>query len=226
MPSTIPSLAPAARDRALRLIREVADFVFASVCAGCGVAGTALCPACEAALAPCPVRVRAGDVPLRAGLAFQGPAAAVLRTIKEDGQTSLIRLLRPALAAAVQAVRADVGGPRRIDLVVPVPTSRAAFRRRGFRLPDALARTTGIPVRRALVPARRMQDQRGLGERERRRNLDGALVAARAGAGLTALVVDDVVTTGATSAEAVRALRAAGFRVVGAVAVAATPRRG
>jgi predicted amidophosphoribosyltransferase len=175
---------------------------------------------------PHPVRVQAGDVPLCAGLAFAGPAAAVLRAIKEDGQTTLIRPLRPALAAAVHTVRADLGESRSIDVVVPVPTSRAAFRRRGFRLPDALARTTGIPVLRALVPARRIQDQRGLGERERRRNVAGALIADRAGAGLTALVVDDVITTGATCAEAARALRAAGFRVVGAVAVAATPRRG
>lgn len=213
-------------DAARRLIREVADFAFASVCAGCGATGIALCPACEAALVPRPVRARAGGTELCAGLAFEGVAAAVLRAIKEDGQTSLIRPLRPALDAAVDAMRAGADGPRRIDVVVPVPTARPAFRRRGFRVPDLLARGTGIPMVRALVPARRVRDQRGLGEPERHRNVAGALVADRSGDGATALVVDDVITTGSTCAEAVRALRAAGFVVVGAVAVAATPRRG
>lgn len=226
MPAAIRPLPSSARAHARRLLLEVADFAFASVCAACGAAGTALCPPCAAALVPHPVRLRAGDVPLCAGLAYDGVAAAVLRAIKEDGQTSLIRVLRPALAAALSTLRSEPGERADIDVVVPVPTSWAAFRRRGFRVPELLARRTGVPVLRALVPARRVQDQRGLGERERRRNLAGALIADRAGDGATALIVDDVVTTGATCAEAARALRAAGFEVTGAVAVAATPRRG
>lgn len=217
---------PAARliapETVRRLLREVADFVFASVCAGCGRAGTALCAPCEAGLAPHVVRPGSGALPLRAGLAFDGAAAAVLRAVKEDGQTSLIRALRPALAAAVHDLCAGTDAPRRIDVAVPVPTSRAAFRRRGFRVPEILARGTGIPMQRALAYTRRVQDQRGLGADERRRNLAGGLIATRAGAGATALIVDDVITTGATCAEAARALRAAGFRVAGAVAVAAT----
>lgn len=215
-----------ARAGVRRLIREVADFAFASECAGCGAPGAALCPGCEAALVPCPVRTHVGGVALCAGLAFEGVQASVLRAIKEDGQTSLIRPLRPALAAAVDVLREEAGAARRIDVVVPVPTSRAAFRRRGFRVPDLLARSTGIPVLRALVPARRIRDQRGLDERERHRNVADALLADRAGGGAVALVVDDVITTGATCAEAARALRAAGFVVLGAAAVAATPRHG
>ena len=211
--------------RGSRLIREVVDFALASVCAGCGAPGAALCAQCETALAPRVVRVRAGDVPGCAGLAFEGAAAAVLRSIKEDGQTSLIRPLRPALAAAVAALRSGSGRALRIDVVVPVPTSRAAFRRRGFRLPELLARGIGVPMRRALLPARRVADQRLLGEEARRRNLAGAFVADRNGSGASALLVDDVITTGSTCGEAARALRAAGFTVVGAVAVAATMRR-
>ena len=208
-----------------RLIREVVDFALASECVACGALGTALCVDCEAALAPRVVRVRVGDVTGCAGLAFDGAAAAVLRSIKEDGQTSLIRPLRPALAAAVETLRSGSARALPIDVVVPVPTSRASFRRRGFRLPELLARGIGFPVQRALVPARRVTDQRLLGEHERRRNLAGAFVANRDGNGAAALLVDDVITTGSTCGEAARALRVAGFAVVGAVAVAATPRR-
>ncbi|MGN8024926.1 ComF family protein [Microbacterium sp. 22242] len=214
-----------------RLLREIADLAFASACAGCGAAGTALCPDCGRELVPHLLRPRSDAVPLRAGLAFEGVAASVLRAVKEDGQTSLIRVLRPALAAAVDDLLAgrtggDPGRRRPVDVVVPVPTSRTAFRRRGFRVPELLARGTGIPVQRALTYARRVEDQRGLTADERRRNLGGGLIATRPGEGRRALIVDDVVTTGATCAEAARALRAAGFEVVGAVAVAATRRRG
>ena len=208
-----------------RLIREVVDFALAAVCAGCGAPGTALCAECEATLAPRVVPVRTGDVPGCAGLAFDGVAAAALRAIKEDGQTSLIRPLRPALAAAVTALCSGSGRVLPVDVVVPVPTSRAAFRRRGFRLPELLARGIGVPMQRALLPARRVADQRLLGVQARRTNLAGAFVANRDGGGASAVLVDDVITTGSTCGEAARALRAAGFSVVGAVAVAATPRR-
>ncbi len=214
-------------DRAVRrIVREVADLAFASVCVGCGTAGTALCEACTAELAPQVVRPPSDVVPLRAGLAFEGVAASVLRAVKEDGQTSLLRRLRPALAAAVDDLRGGPAVPRRIDVVVPVPTTGAAFRRRGFRVPVMLARGTGIPVLRALSYTRRVRDQRGLGAEGRRRNLADALIATRAGRGAAALIVDDVITTGATCAEAARALDAAGFHVVGAVAAEATRRRG
>lgn len=209
-----------------RLLREVADFAFASVCAGCGAAGTALCGSCAVGLAPSVVRPRSEVVALRAGLVFDSAAAAVLRAVKEDGQTSLIRSLRPALAAAVDDLGSGASPPHRIDVVVPVPTTRAAFRRRGFRLPELLARGTGIPILRALSYTRRVRDQRGLGVQERRSNLAGGLVATRAGGARAALIVDDVITTGATCEEAARALSSAGFLVVGAVAVAATRRRG
>ncbi|MDQ4215417.1 ComF family protein [Microbacterium sp. ASV81] len=216
-------------ERLRRLIREIADLAFASACAGCGAAGTALCPACERRLAPRPVRPPSEALVLRAGLAFDGVAARVIRAIKEDGQTSLVRKLDPALAAAIADLPGGpgdgVGGGRRIDVVVPVPTSRAAFRRRGFRVPELLARRTGFPMVRALRHTRRVQDQRALTVEERRRNTAGSLRAVVRGEGAVALLVDDVITTGATCAEATRALREAGFEVAGAIAAAATERR-
>jgi predicted amidophosphoribosyltransferase len=67
--------------------------------------------------------------------------------------------------------------------------------------------------------------QKGLGIAERARNLDGVFALARPVGGVRVLVVDDVVTTGATLAAAAGVLRAGGADVVGAAVLAATPRR-
>lgn len=84
-------------------------------------------------------------------------------------------------------------------------------------------------IRPALVASRRVADQAGLNSVERAGNVRGAYVVARRWtgdvAGRTVLLVDDVVTTGATLCEGARALRSAGAEVVGAAVVAATARR-
>jgi predicted amidophosphoribosyltransferase len=90
-------------------------------------------------------------------------------------------------------------------------------------------RSCGVPARLAdaLTHARRVADQAGLGAPDRMANLAGALRVGRpAGvAGRRVVLVDDVVTTGVTLAEAARALRAAGAEVPAAAVIAATARR-
>lgn len=189
-----------------------------------------LCPACCRLLAvpfswrpdPCPP----GLPRLMAASSYDGPVRAALLAHKEHGRRGLGRPLGAALGRAV----AGVDGRRGVVLV-PVPSSRAAVRARGDdharRL--ALAAARELPGARALpllVPARAVADQSGLDARQRTANLAGALRARQPLDGVPVVVVDDVVTTGATLAEAVRALRAAGADVRGAAVVAATARRG
>lgn len=191
-------------------------------CAGCDALDVDLCEQCRDALVPAPhgqvLQTTGAPVALWSGLPFDGVPARVIRALKENGRTPLARPLAPALAAAA----AGLGAPDAV--VVPMPTSRASYRRRGYRVPDLLAARAGLPVARLLRPARRTRDQRGLGREERGRNVAGSLRAADA-SGRRVIVVDDVVTTGASLSEAVRALREAGAEVVGAATVAATPLR-
>lgn len=191
-------------------------------CAGCDEPDVALCERCALALAPDPrrqfIEAPGGVVAVWSGLAFEGVAARVLRAIKEEGRTSLAEALAPALAAAL--ARAGAGDA----VLVPLPTSRRSYRRRGYRVPDLLVRRVGRRPSRLLRYARRTGDQRGLDRDARARNVAQSLVAT-GGAGLRVVVVDDVVTTGASLSEAVRALRAGGAEVMAAVTVAATPRR-
>jgi predicted amidophosphoribosyltransferase len=90
-------------------------------------------------------------------------------------------------------------------------------------------RAQGVPavVRRLLVPVGQVRDQAGLDATERARNLAGSMAARRPGAPVLGrlVVVDDVVTTGATLREAQRALEEAGLVVHAHAAVAATAKR-
>jgi len=215
MPRTL-ALPPALREA----LADALCLAFPVECAGCGEDDVTLCAVCVSALTPRVIRRTLDEgVPVHSGIAFDGVAARVIRALKEEGRLGLARPLAPLLRAAVDAAGGDG------VVLVPIPTSAAAFRRRGYRVLDTVARRAGLTLARLLVPARRTADQRVLGRAQRRRNVSGSLRAGDA-AGLRVVLLDDVVTTGATLSEAARALDAAGAVVVGAATIAATPRRG
>ncbi|MCP2637483.1 ComF family protein [Microbacterium sp. HD4P20] len=191
-------------------------------CAGCDEPDVPLCERCLLALTSEPhhrlIHAGGGSFAVWSGLRFEAVPARVLRALKEDGRTGLAKALAPALLTALRAAGADAEAT-----LVAMPTSRASFRRRGYRVPDLIARRAGLRVQPLLQHTRRVSDQRRLGRDARQRNVEGSL-RARDAAGRRVIVLDDVVTTGASLAEAVRALRDAGAEVVAAVTVAATPR--
>ena len=204
--------------RAAGVLDEVLSLVLGATCAGCGVQGALLCGDCTAALSAAPVARRLdGGIAAVAAMRFDGVPARCIRAVKEEGATLLVKPLSEALRCVLPG--GGVG-------LVPIPTSRAAFRRRGYRVPESLIRAAGERPWRLLRPAARVADQRGLGRAERVLNVAGSMRTRYRGRGEEVVVVDDVITTGATLSEASRVLEHAGFRVVGAVALAATPHLG
>lgn len=202
------------------------SLVFPTWCVGCDAPDTVLCDPCRRLLPP-DVAVRVVDgLPVYSGLVFDGVPARTVRACKEEGRTALARALAPALAAAAAAALADADpGP---VAVVPVPTSPAAMRRRGYRVVELIADRADLHPQRLLRATRTAADQRGLRRTDRERNVRGSMRIGALGAldGRRMLVVDDVVTTGATLREAARVLEATGARVVAAATVASTPRKG
>ena len=224
---------------AARVLEVLLDLVLPQECAGCRIPATRWCDACAAELAgvalrplgrTAPVPPPAGYPPATAGASYDGVVRAALLAHKEHGRLALGRPLGRALAAAVRVL----DPPRGPLVLVPVPSAPREVRRRGHDHARRLARAAAASLRAdgcdaqavpLLAHARRVADQAGLDAGARQANLRGALRVRGPVGGAGVVVVDDVVTTGATVAEATRALAAAGARVCGAATVAATVRR-
>lgn len=218
-----------------------------SACAGCGRAEVRWCAGCQARLTgtdpgpwaptPCP----AGMPPTWSGPAYADEVRSAVVAWKDGGRADLTAVLAPALAdvlaTALAASPLHLAAARTGSLpLVPAPSSAAGTRARGEHRVAAMARRatrssgSSIRVVDALRLGRPVADQAGLTASDRAANLAGAMRVRGATypllQGVPCVVVDDVVTTGATLAEAARALRAAGSGPVLAVTLAATRRRG
>lgn len=207
------------------------DFALPAECAGCRREGAALCRDCLTSL---DVRLHAvpgvpiglpADLPapllqLEWCAPFTGVTRRALHALKYDGE----RRLAPPLGAAVARrwARAGVKG----DVLVPVPASPDRVRERGYDQAALIAAEAalrlGLPMLRALERTRSTTAQLNLDRAARASNLGGAfrVVDQTRVAGRWVVLVDDVVTTGATLAACATALLEVGAAGVSAVAVA------
>jgi predicted amidophosphoribosyltransferase len=219
------------------------DLALGGSCVCCAVPGRLLCPGCREALPfearqvrpqPCPD----GLAPAFAAAEYADPVRRMILLHKERRAFALARPLGQALSLAVLAGMA----PRGRTMLVPVPSRPAVVRARGhdpmLRIARAAARGLGAAGADVVVsPMLRQRDlvadQAGLTAVERAANLAGRMAVrrsrvralARSGVPVTALVCDDVLTTGSTAREAQRALEDIGVPVAAICCVAATRRR-
>jgi predicted amidophosphoribosyltransferase len=212
-------------------------------CVGCGSAGARLCDGCLGRVAAAPGRRMPSPCPQGlpecwSAASYTGVLRKAVVAYKERGEAALGTVLADVLAFTVAcAVRAQEGRVRGPFAVVPVPSARRSVRGRGH---DPVGGLAALAVRRlhacgvearvwpVLRQVREVADQAGLSSTERAANLASSLRVRDGSAeppGASVLLLDDIVTTGRTLAEAARALRAAGVMIPLAVTVAATRRK-
>lgn len=201
-------------------LREVGgallDLLFPPRCPACGedpLPASPFCAVCDGAVEPAP----AGEAGLQAGALFGGPVADAVHALKYGGRADAALPLGRWLAGRV---RLPPGAA-----VVWVPLGRRRLVQRGYDqamlLAGPLARSAGAPLLRgALRRVRETRPQVGSDRAARAANVEGAFAASARVAGRDLVLVDDVVTTGATARAAAAALRAAGARSVEVVALA------
>lgn len=229
------------------LQQELAGLALPSECAGCGLPRVRreLCVRCGDALSrAAPRRVRPSPVPsglprVYAALPYADEARAVLLAHKERGALRLAAPLGALLAASVREASVHAGrsaekgvgeGPLTL---VPVPSARRAVAGRGHDPVRRIAMAAARELRRGGLPARvltvlrqrrRVADQTGLTARQRAENLSGALELVPGSMKLLTggemVLVDDVMTTGASLAEAARAVAERERKVHSAAVVA------
>ena len=218
-------------------LSAIADVVLGRCCAGCDEPGIVLCARCQSALAPRPRLRRSLDMeeiaaglhlPVACALDYRGEVRQILYRYKDHRIPQLARALGPALAASIDFVAEYTAvDPQHVALAV-LPTRASTAKRRGFDSLAAITRAATTQRKVAsvcapLIDIRKSGTAKTLGVWERAHHAAGAFEVRGPLPREPVMIVDDVVTTGATAREAAATLMLAGVHVVGVAVVAGTP---
>jgi ComF family protein len=221
----------------MNVLERIVALYATHVCLGCGSEGSVLCIECVASLPfseeccyRCRIPSRLGRtcrtcraesvlVSVNSAVPYAGLAKDMLWSLKFERAQAAASLIASRMAELYgAAVPADA-------LIVPVPTARKRVRARGYDqavlIARAFARQTGC-IYAPLLVRLGSQEQKGAGRQQRHDQLQGAFRIKRPERvqGCRIMLVDDVLTTGATFEEAAAVMQAAGAKAVGALAFA------
>ena len=213
-------------------LHALSELIFPSRCLGCRQLGIGICSICRASWHPHIYRTfisaEGFSFPVYSAVAYSPVAKKVLLGAKESALHDADRLIHQAFSHSLSYFYSEVG----IADLVPIPSRKANTRKRGrdFILEEtnALARSPHVQVRAILSHSRKVKDQTTLNSQSRENNLSQSMRCANRedSSNIPVILIDDLVTSGATLREAGRALHRGGYTVIGAVtACVAKPLR-
>lgn len=195
---------------------EVTQLLFPSRCFGCQELGPSICSECRSSWHPHYYRTKFDALTVHSSLLYTPTASKIILAAKESGLKKADELIIDALCLALERSKVDLT----LSRLVPIPSSKTSQRRRGrsfiVDVVEQVSRRTGIQMVDCLKLSRKVLDQSGLNRQERATNLTEAFALSSPVRG-ELILVDDVVTTGATLKEAFRAVNSQGFHAVGSV---------
>jgi ComF family protein len=199
------------------------DLFVPTKCLFCERFGTRVCETCEVMLGAEPRLVYRDGVVGFSAMSYNSNAKALLRSYKELGESELAK---PMAKAMVNLIGCFEYFP---TLLVPIPSNRSSVRDRGFSPAELIARELSLRIpglrwSNVLGRNRETKDQSKLAPTERALNQLGSMIA-KVGSGRV-LLVDDIVTTGASILAAKKSLESAGYFVEGFVTFAETEAKG
>lgn len=219
------------------LTTSVFDLALGRCCAGCDRPGSVLCASCTDALRPA-VRFRRDvdltdvvqdlRIPVVCALDYRGVVRRILYRYKDHGIRQLAGALAPALIASIDCAAGHAGLSISTVALVPMPTRSSSVRRRGFDATALVVRraaTSAAGVAPILRDVRASGAAKKAGAMERERGAIDAFHIAPRTRSIPApvILVDDIVTTGATIREATSTLVLAGVHVIAVASIAGTP---
>lgn len=203
----------------VKSILALQELIFPVRCLGCSQLGVSICSECRRDWHPHIFRTFSrGEekFPIYSAIRYSPIASKVLLSAKEQGLAQADGLILDALKRALSfCVREQ--GP---GMLIPIPSRRSISRLRGRQfvteLSHELTRTSHLPTFENLTHTRKVRDQSSLNAKDRFENISEAMSALKYLSG-KAILIDDLVTSGATLHEGARALREKGIEVTAAV---------
>ena len=212
---------------------NLVNLIYPSNCLLCKSSSSneSLCDLCKERWQPTPRKLSNFDFPAYAAIKYDSAAMKIVLLAKEEGIRSAQELLKTAL---LKSIRSLIRNTTEEIWIVPIPTSEKPYRKRGLDPILELAKQICREARRAdenlicksiLEVRRKVRDQTGLNNLERLSNLAGAFqVKSDLKESPPIIVIDDVVATGSTLREAVRALKERNLTVIGGASACSTFR--
>jgi len=200
------------------VVEELSQLLFPTRCYGCHAIGLSICSNCRLEWHPHFYTTHVQEIKVHSAIIYTPTASRIILAAKENGLKGADRLIVDAIVHVLDKANFDSFNVR----LVPIPSSSPNRRRRGRSfIPEIcqqISAITSIPVIPVLTINRRVQDQSSLSAKARLTNMRGAFsLRTNTYPRGDLILIDDVVTTGATVSEAARALNSQGFRVLASV---------